>query len=251
MKDVLVIGSSLVACTLGGNWMDWMKSEKYRFHNYGINGVQIPGIIDQIQNNSIPVSLKPAMIILMAGGNDLSASLKESEKIQGYEKMMAGRLGRPKSSPEQFHLELTELINLIKERYDVPLIISNIKPIGEDINGKLNDVVRTFNKVIETVIAENKNLTLLDVHTPLAALANQAKDVIKNPIGSDDISAILDPQRMITVFLYNKFSFGWYSLNDLGESRGFYSTCDGSHFNERSTAIVAQCASETLDALNK
>ncbi|KAJ3303406.1 hypothetical protein HDV03_003975 [Kappamyces sp. JEL0829] len=50
-----------------------------------------------------------------------------------------------------------------------------------------------------------------------------------------------------TVMMYK--SMGLWTLNQLGDARGFYCTCDGSHFNERSGVIVANEIQAFVDGL--
>lgn len=248
--DILLLGSSLAKCTLGVDWTKQIDATKFTIHNFGINGVQVPGVIEQMRSKSIKLFCKPSVVILIVGGNDVTASFKEMEGTPGYEKIKAGRCNKPPSSPEQFKADMDELLGLIENEYKVPIGVLNIKIYGEDVNGKLNDQIRTFNTKLSELIEKRQFAHLIDLYTPCVELASRAINDMRGvvPMGSDDIKKIVDPSRMVSVFLWNKLTLGFYSLNKLGEHHGLYSTCDGSHFNERSAAIVAKLVSSFLES---
>jgi lysophospholipase L1-like esterase len=234
---ILFLGTSLVAGTLGFPLAPEL-SKHFTVHNYGINGVQLPGLIDQLNTVAIPSSIRPDYIVVIAGGNDLTASL---DYCKSMPKIIQERRGRPDTNLTRFSEELKEYISLLKKKYpSAPILIGDIKPIGEDIQGSLNRLVTEYNQEISK-IAKDLQVHLIPTFDPLAEeLSKLSQEEIAKLVGSDEIDKIFSPSRMITVFLLQKATLGWYSYNDMGEARGFYLTCDGSHWNERSGNVVIQ-----------
>ena len=253
MEDILILGSSLVTGTLGAKWVDSIcKPDQYTIHNHGIDGIQIPGIINFLKTSKL--TIKPFAIVIVAGGNDMTCSLLP-DTTEGYSKMTAGRLGRPPSTPEQFEIEFEELLSLIKQIFGdkVRIGIGNIKIVGEDVNGNINNQVRAYNKILDAIIIKQNNMTLIDFYNPICALS-KARYSDKNAsivpiVGSDDISQIFNPGRMVKVKLWHDLTLGYYTYDYIGESYGFYCTCDGSHFNERSAAIACKVVGGYLEKL--
>lgn len=239
--SLLVLGTSLVAGTLGTPWVDKLDKSGLKTLNYGINGVQLPGIIEQVKTLQIE---KPKAIVIIAGGNDVYASFPELK--QGF--FGNGRKGRPDSSPEEFKIEMLELLSLLSEMYgEVPIGIGNIKPIGEQLDTNLNDQLRAFNGVIDEIICTKSNYSLLDFYTPLSDLCRQNNLAVK--IESGNPTFMINPSRMIYIYSLYKLTLGYYSYNSIGDARGFYCTCDGSHFNERSAAIALKIVLDYLSTL--
>ncbi|KAJ3303403.1 hypothetical protein HDV03_003972 [Kappamyces sp. JEL0829] len=253
--QILLLGSSLVAGTLG---FDWIKSLKLKpenknrtFHNYGLNGAQVPGVIKHL--TTVPDTVKPDVVIVMVGGNDLVSSLLGKDST-GYNKMKEGRLGRPESTPELYFAELQELVSALHAKYGAatPIGICDIKPIGEGTGGKLNEVVALYNAQIGKLVEQcGSHVKCIRLNSKLAELVQQGQEAAKGAavplVGSDDILQIFNPSRMVQVMMYK--SMGLWTLNQLGDARGFYCTCDGSHFNERSGVIVANEIQAFVDGL--
>ncbi|KAJ3320068.1 hypothetical protein HDV06_005718 [Boothiomyces sp. JEL0866] len=211
--SLLVLGTSLVAGTLGTPWVNTLESSDLKVLNYGINGVQLPGIIEQVKSLSIP---KPTAIVIIAGGNDVYASFPELQ--EGF--FANGRKARPASSPEEFKKEFLELLGMLEEKYrGVPIGIGNIKHIGEKVDTRLNDQVRAFNKAINEIISSSANYSLLDFYTPLVKLCEQNKLSVK--IQSEDVKFMVNPSRFIYIYMIYKLAFGYYSYNSIGDARGW------------------------------
>ncbi|KAJ3269465.1 hypothetical protein HDV01_001385 [Terramyces sp. JEL0728] len=239
--SLLVLGTSLVAGTLGTPWVNSLASSDLKVHNHGLNGVQLPGMIEQLKTLQVT---NPTAIIIIAGGNDVYSSFPEMAK--GF--FAEGRKGRPQSTPQQFKIEFLELLGILKEKYGtVPIGIGNIKHIGEHVDTKLNDQLRAYNKIIDEIVASQPSYHLMDFYTPLVKLCG--KNNLTTKIASHDLAFMVNPPRMIYIYLLHKLSFGFYSYDSIGDARGFYCTCDGSHFNDRSAKIATDIVTDFLASL--
>lgn len=256
MHEILCLGSSLVAGILGANWISKLNnqrniSDKFKLLNYGINGAQVPTLLKQL--TTLPSTLSPSAVILMIGVNDAIACSDGLKDSPVYSKYAFERHGRPASLP-QFEIDLKELIQELQERFkNIPIGVFDIKNAGDEIMGPLNDNIRQFNEVIYKIVRENPaRLHQLKLYEPGVSLSAKAKDHLQVTTagGSTSLHHVVDPSRMITVFLYHTISFGAWSYNSLGDARGCYSTCDGIHFNERSAEIVMNEVTSFLGSLS-
>ncbi|KAI8803064.1 hypothetical protein BJ742DRAFT_777549 [Cladochytrium replicatum] len=154
-SDVLFLGSSLDAGTLGVNWIKALQpafENSFRLHNYGINGLQLPGLILKLKSpTAIPATIRPVAIIVM------------------LRKISRGRLGRPDATPDVFTEDLETVVTLLKDRFPESMVaLCDIKPIGEDVDGKLNDYVRLYNEII-TSVAQKHSVAMIRTFDSLAA----------------------------------------------------------------------------------
>lgn len=229
MKHILFLGSSIVAGNFGVDWISKLpKIEGIQYHNYGINGAQVPTIINLVKSNKITIT--PFAIIIMVGGNDVTNSIP----LKKYGGMMSERYGRPMTNAKQFGEEIEELLHLIKDKWGVlPIGVFNLKPHSENIDGNLNLVVRSFNDILLEKVNHFPNITYLDLYSRLIKLLEGHIPSIH----ADDIEYVVDIRRMLIAFILKYFN---YSMNDVGEARGFFLFCDGLHFNERAVNEVLQ-----------
>jgi lysophospholipase L1-like esterase len=242
--SILILGSSLAACTLGFNWPSQLD-KKYKVNNYGINGAQVPAVIAQLKSDTIiPKSFVPKAIVLIVGGNDFSTAQPEFKKSAGYEKMKKGREGLPEASIQQFRIEFGDLLTLIKTRFEsLPVCVINIKPASENIEkSELNRGIQEYNKIIEQ-LTNKEELVYADLFTKLIELLATNPDKTAK---SDDINHVVNGGRMVSSFIKSKATFGFCSQDSIGNANGFYITCDGSHFNERSGKVVVSLVNDFL-----
>lgn len=232
MKNILFIGSSVVAGKYGIDWISKLPIKNgYIYHNYGINSAQVPGLIDLMNSNRIQVV--PIAIVIMIGGNDAINSIPFSSH-GGIE---YGRLGRKApTSSKQFGEEMNELLNLlgIKWGNNIPIGVFSVKPISESVHGKLNAIVEAFNEELMSVIDKHSNATYIDMYTPMI-------DILKTKTphrDADNIDRVVDIHRIVSVAMLRYLTCGLFSLNSYSDARGFYFFCDGIHFNERAVEIV-------------
>jgi hypothetical protein len=253
-KEILFLGSSLLVGDLGYNWFKYMKKNpRYKYLNFGINGAQIPTVLKQIDR--LPNSItNPCCIVLLVGGNDLTFSLLSKEH-PAYSKFSEMREQKPPiANAEEFVKEFEALILKLKQRFPKEFLLGifNIKQMGEDINNVgssikcLNHKVCEYNNLLLNLVVKYEFATLLDEYTPIS---NLMPVYDKKYIGSDDINSILVPQRMIKAKLMYLCSLGFLSHNQIGEMYGLYTTCDGSHYNERSGKIIEELVEKFVDTI--
>lgn len=134
--------------------------EGWMYHNHGINGAQVPALIQLVQSNTITV--KPSAVIVMVGGNDVSNSIPFTK----YTLVEFGRLGRPRTNAERFAEEMEELFNAIELKWGkIPFGVFNLKPASEDIIGSLNKICVGFLTAtsLQNVVRMFTNATYIDM----------------------------------------------------------------------------------------
>ncbi|KAI9190223.1 ribosomal protein S23 [Blastocladiella emersonii ATCC 22665] len=258
-QDILFLGPSLVAGTVGINWVKLLgeriakeRGPTWRILNYGVNGAQIPVVIDQVNSRTmIPRTIKPVAVVVVIGTNDLLLTLPDFAKNSSYDKMVTARKGRPAASPLTFENEIMELTEAIIARFgDIPIGLADLPPLGENLASAINDQVKNYNAILERVHTKlhRPRVFPVAIHDPLAALVAQRYTAKSPPPASaSDINHILNVQRMVSLYLKSSITFGLVSYNWLGERSGFYASCDGVHLNERSAAIVVDVVAAALD----
>ena len=241
MKNIVFIGSSIVAGNFGVDWISKLPVKNgVKYHNYGINGAQVPTVINFVKSNRI--NFVPYAVIIMVGGNDVTNSVP----IKKYGGFSMQRDGRLQTNSTRYGEEMEELFQLIVSKWgELPIGVFNLKPHSEDVHGKLNKIVEEFNASLVQRIQQRTNVTLIDMYTPLiTSLQNRTPSP-----RADDIEYVVDVGRMLYVFIMRYLTFGYYSQNDFSEARGFYLFCDGLHFNERAAAIVLKSIEPFLTKL--
>ena len=230
VKDILFIGSSIVAGLFGIDWISKLPpKDGFKYHNYGINGAQVPTIINLIQSNKI--SVKPHAIVIMVGGNDVTNSVP----IEKYGGFMSERHGRPRTNPKQYGEEMEELIVLIEKKWgSISIGLFNLKPQSEKVDGNLNRIVREFNDSLYLLSQKHSQITYLDMYSKMI----EALDGHEPSPKADDIEYVVDVGRMLYVQVMRILTLGAYTLNSYSDARQFYLYCDGLHFNERAGDIV-------------
>ncbi len=271
--QVLCLGSSLVKATLGYDWISSINKtlpSNIRLINEGIDGCHVPGVTDALPDIAKRIP-NPSAIILMAGGNDFTHSLLLQAKKEGrtdgvhpktWDIFQNHRRGRPPPTLEQFLVDYKELLDRVVGVYPEckNVAVCGLKPVGEDRNGPLNVQIREYNSKLRDIVKENSsklNISYLEFFEPIAteisdkALLDSEKNGAKIK-KSNDILDIFNPSKMVSAKFANLFSFGFYSLDAAGKADGYFSTCDGSHYNESSGKIVVKIIKDHLEtSLNK
>jgi lysophospholipase L1-like esterase len=244
IKDILFIGSSIVLGQLGVDWISQLpKKAGFRFLNCGINGAQVPTVINYVKDCNR--ATKPHAVVIMVGGNDVTNSIP----LKAYGGFDQQRHGRPRSTPELYEQEVEELLGLIESKWGkIPIGMFSLKPHSDVVDGNLNRVVRQYNeRLLNVVQSKGPHITYLDIYTPMIAAIVASGHVAKPE--ADDIEYVVDVPRMVYVLIMRYATFGAYTLNDYSDARGFYLFCDGLHFNERAADIVLTVIRPFMDQL--
>lgn len=240
-KNIVFIGSSIVAGNLGIDWISKLSPKKgFKYLNFGINGAQVPTLINLVKSNKINVT--PYAIVIMVGGNDVTNSVP----IQKYDGFMSERHGRPRTSPKQYGEEMEELIQLIENKWgQIPVGVFSLKPQSEKIDGNLNQITQEFNNSLMEVAKNHSQVVYIDIYSKMI---DSLRDHTPSP-QADDINYVVDVGRMLYVQLMRYLTLGAYSLNAYSDARGFRLYVDGLHFNERAGDIVVASILPFIDGI--
>ena len=184
---------------------------------------------------------KPAIILVLVGGNDVSCSF-------GLSALNAGRKGRQQTNLKVFEEEFDELLALLS-KFEAPIGLYNLKPMGEDISSHFNDRIRDYNSALATLAAKFPLATVIDVYTPFVAEITARAPTLKYKAPpATKVEDIVNPARIVKVVSLRYLSLGFLSWDTLGEMEGFSMSSDGIHCNERAGAIFLQHARQFVDA---
>ena len=165
------------------------------------------------------VAWKPDVLFIMAGSNDVLASLTESRarRYMRWKKL-------PQAPDAQFSCDSFDA--LFDAVGTVPrVIVGTIPPLGEDLDGDACARVRTINEMIAQA-ASKRGWTVADVYTAIAARIGSGG----RPLPGRDhlvLSAIL--QRLILRRSYES----------IARTHGFRALSDGIHLTEGSADAAA------------
>uniref|UniRef100_A0A7S0N146 SGNH hydrolase-type esterase domain-containing protein n=1 Tax=Cryptomonas curvata TaxID=233186 RepID=A0A7S0N146_9CRYP len=160
--------------------------------------------------------------------------------------MNAGRHGRKQTNISIFSEEFSEMMSLLSD-FHVPIAVFNMKPQGEDLASPLNERIREYNKVLESLVSEFPQASLLDVYGPFSAEITARRSALVCPAPSARITDIVRPGRIIRTMLMHLLCLGWLSWNWIGEREGFVMSSDGLHCNERAGDVLRAAARRFLD----
>ncbi len=239
-KDkILFLGNSIVKGDVGFNWIKALSRDfpNLQLVNKGENGSQIPGVIDIVKKG---LDFHPSAIIVHIGGNDVSCSYNEIPALN------TGRHGRKPTCPAIFSEEFSEMMSLLSD-FHVPIAVFNLKPQGEELTSTLNERIREYNKILESLVLQFPQASLLDAYGPFAAEIMARRSALACPAPSARITDIVRPGRIVRTMLLHLLCLGWLSWNWIGEREGFVMSSDGLHCNERAGSVFRAAARTFLD----
>ncbi|KAI9136393.1 hypothetical protein BKA69DRAFT_154462 [Paraphysoderma sedebokerense] len=226
--SVLILGSSLAACTLGYNWPAQLRQPVL---NHAKDGARVGHVHSQLQQITLDTfhDKPPVAIILIVGGNDYSASLPV---YRGHDKSCSSA----EEHLTRFRTQVEQLIETIHSKFAMnppPLGFVNLKPVSENSLSPLNAGIVPYNQVIDDVVKRNASwMALIDIHAALVGELSGNAPLL-------GINDIVSPWRMVKAKCKYATVGGWYMTHDdIGKGYGFQLSCDGIHWNERSGTIL-------------
>ncbi len=229
---VLIVGDSITEGKLGVSYFPELSKRfpSLELSNFGIGGDTLYGIGKRLLKEVSKRSYD--LIIIEAGHNDLLIpEMKQMNKLyQGTAYWLELRGSHPTTDPAAFHALYREVLADLRDITDVPVCITTLSCLGEQLDSELNRKRALYNLAIEGIALEN-HCTLIDV----AKLFNT---YLENREQTDYLFG-----------MYHK-GIGFNNLQPavdmMSEKRSLHLTVDGVHLNSAGAGIYAEAIGDAL-----
>ncbi|EOQ98336.1 GDSL-like protein [Leptospira wolbachii serovar Codice str. CDC] len=201
----------------------------YQVINEGINSRLTVQILEQLD----PLKeLKPDIVFLLIGTNDLKATLSPDE-YNRYANLW--KLKEPVTE-ESFVTNLTKVIQTIKKDTKAKLIVFSPPVLGEDPESIPFQRSKRFAELTKEVVTKEKA-----IYKPLHETLSKGLETSNIKIRKPYIQSTWG--MYWTILKYYSTTATW---DDLGESNGYYYLTDAIHLNERGGKILELMALEEI-----
>ncbi len=230
---LLCLGDSITHGRIGADWVGAIR-ECYRpagltVVNGGVNGELTWNVRQRLAEG---LSLRPDLTVLMIGSNDVMGA-DRPDRAAGYKRSnKLPQLPDLLWSIEQLTLLVSELTEGGGE-----VAVCSIPPLGDEPTASSEMLAREYNAEVRS-IAEAAGVTLIDVHSLLAAVEPSAHRAYAGGLWPV-VSAVV--RSAAAHYLLGK------SWDSIGEAGGWSVTVDGIHLTDRAGAVVADAVSEWID----
>jgi len=177
------------------------------------------------------VAWKPDVLFMMAGSNDVLASLTEA-RARRYRRLKK----LPQTPDAQFSRDsLRALFDAVRT---VPrVIVGTLPPLGEDLDSDACARVRTTNEVIARA-ADERGWTVADIYTAIATRIGSGG----RPLPSGD--------HLVLSAAFQRYILR-RSYESIARTHGFRALSDGIHFTESSADAAADVIVDAIRSTAK
>jgi lysophospholipase L1-like esterase len=217
---IAFLGASLIAGTISAplppRVVSRLGRDDIQVLNAGVNGDLAWNVA---RRAPAVIAWKPDLVFIMAGTNDVLASLTESRarRYRRWKKL-------PQAPDAQFSRDsLNSLFDAVRT---VPLVIvGTLPPLGEDLDGDVCARVRTLNELIARAASE-RGWVVADIYTAIAARIGSGG----RPLPTHDYLVVSAALRRHILRR---------SYESIARTHGFRALSDGIHFTEGSADAAA------------
>lgn len=220
---VVCAGASVTRGTMSVNYIDLLESQlgdRFQFANAGRNGDLAFNLAQRL---GPIIALRPEMVVLQIGTNDVNASLTP-EAAENYRRLK-NLPGLP--SRDSYRENLRGIVRRLRLETRARLAILSLPLMGEDLGSVENERVRSYNEVVREVAAAEE-ATYLPLHEAMA------EALTKSP----SLHPVPPTSRLIGLSLAQRYLLG-RSFDAIGAANGYQLLSDGLHLNRRGAAILA------------
>ena len=232
---LLIVGDSITEGVTGVGYIDFLMHAhpNLKITNLGLGGDTLIGITNRLVEH-IKVSNQYDGIIIEAGHNDIILPYFEHGELpfKITARAIEARGSYPITDDEVFSNQYDSLLKLVKKMVDIPLYITTLSCIGEDLNMFTNKKREHYNHIIRN-LAVLHHVTLIDVALKFEAYLSFA--VTNNYLMNDFFRAFVVDKSMSNT-----------QLNYVSEERGLNLTIDGVHLNEKGARFYAEAIEEAI-----
>lgn len=197
--------------------------------NEGINSRLTLQIMEQLEDLK---ELKPDIVFLLIGTNDLKATLSTDE----YKRYASLWSLKEPVTEESFSNHLRTIIKTIKTDTNAKLIVFSPPILGEDPNSIPFQRSKRFAELTKNIVIQEKAI-YKPLHETLSKGLEEAKLKTRKPY-------IQNTWDMYwTILRYYSTSASW---NEIGDSNGYHYLTDAIHLNERGGKILEGMALEEI-----
>lgn len=201
--------------------------QRFQFANAGRNGDLAYNLLQRIDP---VVALRPDVVILQIGTNDVNASLSPelAERYRSLKKL-------PRTPDREFYREsLVALVRRLRQGTPARVAMLSLPLIGEDLASAENERVRSYNEVLRELAAA-EGATYLPLHEAMADRVRAAGPYVSAPFAN----------RQIVEAMAQRYLLG-RSYDQVGARYGYRLLSDGLHLNGAGAAIVADLIAQFL-----
>lgn len=226
------VGDSITHGVASSDWVGMVRhgvKGQFEVVNAGINSECTENMLARIGD---VVALKPAVVVLMVGTNDVKGI---HEPKWGRQSTTDLKL-RHVLSFEVYQQHLEGIITALKAiAPPARIALCSLPPMGEGLNEEQNSALATVQKANEVVksVADSNGVHFMDVNTALTLELQRASIADPKPVE-------LFTRKMIPAIVRH-WIFG-ESWDSIGERYGMHLMSDGLHLNDKAGHIVADLA---------
>jgi lysophospholipase L1-like esterase len=236
---LLIVGDSITEGVTGVNYIDLLTRShpELKVTNLGLGGDTLIGITNRLAEH-IKENTDYDAIIIEAGHNDIILPYFEHGELpfKITARAIEARGSYPITDDEVFANQYDSLLKLVKKMVTIPVYITTLSCIGEDLNMFTNKKREHYNHIIRN-LAVLHHLTLIDVALKFEAYLSFA--MTNNYLMNDFFRAFVVDKSMSN-----------QQLNHISAERGLHLTIDGVHLNEKGAEFYAEAIEDVL-SLNK
>ena len=239
-KNILMIGDSLFRGTLGINFINMLDEAfpSYRFINRGKGGDTLIGIANRLEAE-LQEEHDYDIIVIEAGHNDILIPVGEHRefwhRVSSHYYQARGSIV---TEEEDFEARYDEMITMVRRYTDVPIIVTTLSCLGEDLATEPNLKRARLNEAIIRV-AKAHDLILADVGAEFDACLKASKEPKSLLFTQFATRTLVDVLRSSTV----------EGAKAMSEERGMMLVIDGVHLNGEGARLYFETIKERIETL--
>ncbi len=229
---IVNFGDSITHGVLSADYVQILRQEypEYTFINAGINGELAWNLL---QRSSEVIACDPDYITILAGTNDVLASLSPV-RMKNYQK----RHGIPVTADIEWYREnLEALIDLLNRETDAQIILISLPPVGEDRQSEAYRRAAEYSQVIRET-ASLKGTAYLPLNEEIDSILKKKAEPDALPFDPDS-----DTSMYLAVVNHYTFNKSWKEISD---SNNLTLLTDTIHLNEEGASLISSLIGEYL-----
>jgi len=232
---LLIVGDSITEGITGVDYIDLLTTAhpELQITNLGLGGDTLIGITNRLVEH-IKTNTHYDAIIIEAGHNDIILPYFEHGELpfKITARAIEARGSYPITDDEIFMSQYDSLLKLVKRMVTIPLYVTTLSCIGEDLEMFSNKKRQHYNSIIRN-LALLHQVTLIDVALKFESYLSFS---MTNQYLMNDF---------FRTFVLDK-SMSNASLNNISEERGLNLTIDGVHLNEKGAMLYVEAIEEAI-----
>ncbi len=227
MQTVVCFGDSITRGLISANYIRILARKPslrgFRFLNAGVNSDLTLNLLRRVRSVAL---LRPDVVTILVGTNDAIATVRPFSAM--YFTFFKGMFYQP--DLDYSAANLTRIIRYLKEHTDARVALATIPPLGEALDSRPMELIRTYNKRWQQ-IARREDVELLPVFERLteylAGLGGAARRAYN---GSTFLTFEFIGRHLFTGESFERFS----------QRKGFNLLTDGVHMNPTGARLIAE-----------